>query len=508
MDSTRLRDNQSSNINPSAQTTRFGDPRCNPEEVATEVTHLLSPSSCAPFGNYAEENNMNRTYSEESLTYSEGSVPPQNEEDRIQTALVQEEEDIEGEYNSAEATDTNRSVTNAGMTNTGPTTEEDFQDSITNLTNRLRCLFACLTLPVFPLGLLLAILLLRLLYCAFVKDISHSCTHPLKLYAILSFSLFFYVPQHKRVKMCLFGYHRDRDGGPRPRAVRIYDQCFHLVVLWYIYFGMLLVQGCKDDTIAGRDDQQTISTCAESCPSTYSTTRIYVLIMKLLVIVFLLPLVCLPFIYLWIIRRVTTEEAWARFGRAATGEDDEDETNVTTKEILEQMNEVLLIKMKGKEGQIKVVHPPRGCNGNLEEGAVNGVEHQLLEWEAVKDCCICMSEFHISDNETHFTQIDSGVLDINTGLNFSTDPDNSSSSRIPQANHDLLKEENIIIQTKCGHLFHKVCISGWIHGQWGEESIRNRQNGRARRRACPLCRQDLAPFTLCSEASQHPTASP
>jgi len=424
------------------------------EELATEATRLLPPSAT---DNMDSSNAERDREEEQSSNDPSANLVPQGEGgDRA--ALLRETN------NDHQATDTN--------TNT-PTTEnaEHVEDSIIiNLTNRLRCLFACLTVPIFPLGICLIFLLLRLLYSAFVKDVSHTCSHPLKLYALLSFSLFFYFSQHKRIKMFLFGYQRDRDGPVRPRGVRIYDQLFHLLVLNYVYFGMLLVQSCKDDTPTGDggvggEDEVLISTCEATCPILYDATRAYVLILQVLVIVFLLPLVCLPFIYLWIVRRVTTEEAWARFGRVAAGEDAEEEgRSVTAKEILEKMNEVYLVK--GVDGLVNVVRQGPGHGTDVEEGGtVSNVTNQSLEWQSVKDCCICLKEFDVCDDATDLAETPR------------TAPD-----------------KDIIVQTKCSHIFHKACIGGWIHGQWGEEEISGRSlNVRAARRGCPLCRGDLSP---------------
>jgi len=266
--------------------------------------------------------------------------------------------------------------------------------------------------------------------------------------------------------MFLFGYQRDRDGPARPRGVRIYDQFCTFFFVIYVSIGMSLVYGCSnDDTPTGGDgvggeDEELISTCEATCPSLYHATRQYVLTLVLLVIVFALPLVCLPFIYLWIVRRVTTDEEWARFGRVAAGEDD---SSVSAKDILEQMDEIYLLK--GEEGLVNVIRQGAGQDTDVEEGGtVSNVGHQSLEWQSVKDCCICLREFDVCDDAVDLAQASKIVSDDDT-----------------------------IVLTKCSHLFHKACIGGWIHGKWGAEEISSTSsNLRAARRACPLCRQDLS----------------
>jgi len=283
--------------------------------------------------------------------------------------------------------------------------------------------------------------------------------------------------------MFLFGYQRDRDGPTRPEGVRRYDQfCFFLFVM-YVIIGLLLVYGChKDDTPTSDDgvggDEELISTCEATCPSLYHATRQYVITLVGLVIVFMLPLVCLPFIYLWIVRRVTTDEEWARFGRVAAGEDGEEPRSVSAKEILEQMDEVDLLR--GEEGLVNVIRQGIGQGMDVEEGGtVSNVGHQSLEWQSVKDCCICLKEFDVCDDSADLARASKIVSDDNT-----------------------------IVLTKCSHLFHKACIGGWIHGQWGaEESSGTSLNIKAARRACPLCRQDLSAYvSIPPPSASNPSA--
>ena len=67
-------------------------------------------------------------------------------------------------------------------------------------------------------------------------------------------------------------------------------------------------------------------------------------------------------------------------------------------------------------------------------------------------------------------------------------------------------EEDVMVRTKCGHVFHGKCLAGWIGGRW--EPNRQVEQGntqassprrRARRTCCPLCREDLKPSEESSE---------
>lgn len=265
---------------------------------------------------------------------------------------------------------------------------------------------------------------------------------------------------------------------------------------------MILVQSCKDDTPTGEDGvedgtEDLISTCESTCPFLYGATRSYVLILQVLVIVFLLPLVCLPFIYLWIVRRVTTEEAWARFGRVAAGDDAEDETGgVTAREILEQMKEVVLVQNNGEEELVKVVQRVSGDNTDEEEG---GGGHQSLEWKLVKDCCICQDEFDVCGDTTNLAQEAKDGMDAlpDSAYPWSL-PADSTPPTSQNAQEDHTPKKDVIVQTSCGHLFHKGCIEPWICGPWGEDESSRTLNRRAARRCCPLCRTDLAPSSSSS----------
>lgn len=356
------------------------------------------------------------------------------------------------------------------------TFEDDITEQITELTNRLRIIFYTLTVPILPLTVLLAICLGQFL-ASTVN--SPDCSHPLKSFATISAIFMVYAPNHKRIRRILFNY-TDRQQ-TRPQSVRIYDQIFHMNCFIYFYYGMALMQTCRDDL----DPTSGESTCTATCPQVYKAFQRYSFVVNLFVIVLLLPLVCLPFVYLWIIRRIHTDDAWIRLNRdlrlGGSQRDDDLGRGITVKELMEGLRSVYLISVSSDRNEKSDSTGARrdgyyygsteSDHSHNEKVRIVGVEKEswsgndtLRDREAVKDCCICMNEYPI--------------LNENQALN-----------------EEILKKtlgsQEVIVETKCQHLFHKACLGGWVGGvDWEDASLQS--NGRARRRLCPLCRKDLA----------------
>jgi hypothetical protein len=355
-----------------------------------------------------------------------------------------------------------------------PTFEDDITEQITELTNRLRIIFYTLTVPILPLTVLLAICLGQFLASTMN---SPDCSHPLKSFAAISAIFMIYAPNHKRMRRILFNY-TDRQQ-TRPQSVRIYDQIFHMNCFMYFYYGMALMQTCRDDV----DPTSGESTCTTSCPQVYKAFQRYSFVVNLFVIVLLLPLVCLPFVYLWIIRRIHTDDAWMRLNRdlrRGSQRDDDLGRGITVKELMEGLRSVYLQSVRSDSNEKSDLECRRDGyyygstehdHNHNEKVRIVGVEKEswsgndtLRDREAVKDCCICMNEYPILDE----TQT---------------------------LNEEILKKtlnsQEVIVETKCHHLFHKACLGGWVGGvDWEDVSLQT--NGRARRRLCPLCRKDLA----------------
>ena len=113
---------------------------------------------------------------------------------------------------TASLTSRQEGVVEYGATQTGTTefTEEPEDDPFTvdetipNVTRRLRCLFATITWPIVPLGTLVSLGLLWVLYAAFVSDMRAQCSHPLHGYAVASLVIVIYAPYHGHVRSFLF----------------------------------------------------------------------------------------------------------------------------------------------------------------------------------------------------------------------------------------------------------------------------------------------------------------
>jgi hypothetical protein len=358
--------------------------------------------------------------------------------------------------------------------NNTTTFEDDITDQITELTNRLRIIFYTLTVPILPLTVLLAVCLGQFVATTFN---SPDCSHPLKSFAIISVIFMIYAPNHKRIRRFLFNY-TDRQQ-TRPQSVRIYDQMFHMTCFMYFYYGMALMQTCRDDI----DPTSGESTCTTTCPQVYQSFQRYSFVINLFVIVLLLPLVCLPFVYLWIIRRIHTDDAWIRLNRdmrRGSQRDDDLGRGITVKELMEGLRSVYLIRVhsdsnekvdSGSKRDVYYYGSTENDHDSHEKVRIVGVEKEswsgndtLRDREAVKDCCICMNEYQI--------------LDESQALN-------------KEVLKHKLDSQEVIVETKCQHLFHKACLGGWVGGvDWEDATLQSHR--RARRRLCPLCRKDLA----------------
>ncbi len=418
---------------------------------------------------------------------------------------------------TASGNDDNRNTGTGDDDNNNPNA---LSEEIQILTNRLRILFFTLTLPILPLGIILSLLILQLVYAA---STSPSCGvgHPLRIYTFFTIIISTYATKHKAIRNWLFNYDRTRDGMVRPRIVRIYDQCFHFLAIMYVYYGTVLVQSCQDDLVdvalypqqlngsmgengavpSATSDAMgvmnnttlTESTCAYSCPELFDSMQRFVFMLKIFVIVLLLPLVCLPFIYIWILRRINTEEAWLRFGREVNNGGDG--KIVLASEIMEELKDVVLVPLREGHGsfdnendafkRVRIVEKSvlgmdkDGDNDSKTESSHHdeedpllisneGDESQTKDWDTVKDCCICMCEFDFYDQSVN----DDSVRQKSSG--------------------DIKRKD--IVQTKCGHIFHKSCIGSWIGGNWNEDQNRlESSTSRALRHGCPLCRADLSP---------------
>jgi len=212
------------------------------------------------------------------------------------------------------------------------------------------------------------------------------------------------------------------------------------------------------------------------------------MVLRIFAVILLLPLVCLPIVYLWIMRRMNTAEALARLERDF-GSDRHDDLlagGVKVKEIMDGFREVGLVQSSSSagDGDASNANDPSSNNDHEKEmirvvgiGKESWSGDRLRERDTVKDCCICMSDF-----ET--------VKSIRDKIQTDEHASGHEASSLPFLSSSGDTTGDIIIETKCGHLFHKACIGGWIGGNNWEDVVAD--NGGARRRCCPLCREDLA----------------
>jgi hypothetical protein len=442
----------------------------------------------------------------------------------------------------------------------GETTDEDSprDGAIGNLTRRLRCIFSTITFPIVPLGTIVSMALLWVLYAATSLDLRKSCSHPLHSYALVSFLLVAYIPNHSQVRSQIFNYSRERDGPIRPVRVRMYDQFFHTVCLLYVYTGVTLIQTCRDDLMdksafdiaashAHNSYELTMdsegigpwNSCEATCPNLYQAMSVYVATLELFTFALILPLLFLPCIYLWFLQRATAEAD--AFSRLQDRLQEEDALlingGVTTGEILNSLEIVKIFSSGSSSRKDSCVtdnsnNDNKNDNDNNEEPDESEQQHcWILPLNVApnahtgtkcdtKECCICMTAFDVrilpgdevsspssSNPGDAVLQDDHKASDNDSGWkemdHANCEKDDEGDDVDDDDEGYLQKElESTIVRTRCGHLFHKECLKGWVGGMWSASNnanyrINNQQQEWKKRKArqihCPLCREDLRP---------------
>lgn len=343
--------------------------------------------------------------------------------------------------------------------------DDDVEIAIDLLTRRLRCLFHVVTWPIVPLGIIVALALIWMLYAAFVQEAQSSCTHPLHFYAGVSIVLIAYTPFHTTMRSYLFSYQRGRDGPSRPPNVRRCDQCFHTIALLYVYAGISMVQTCREDLHLENADS---SSCSATCPSLYRALSVYVVTLEVFTFSLILPLLFLPCIYLWLLRQATVDSEALVILQERLREEEIFYRNggVTTAEILSNLERVKLVSDSSNNSGLVIV--PVDSKDLSSAKDANGV----------KECCICMNDFDIQPS-----------ADVETG--------SRRRNRDEDDNEDDDIDEHAIVRTQCGHIMHLRCTASWVEGRWQQSGQQQRDSdegasaSRARRTTCPLCRNDL-----------------
>jgi len=165
------------------------------------------------------------------------------------------------------------------------------QRQLTNderITQRLRTFFSFITCLIIPNAITLGGVLIWMLISA-RRDRDKECDSPLLAYAYLSLGVFLYSPHHKSAKKLIFGYDRLRDGPRRPRAVVIFDRTYQLFFIIYVFLGVHWTTSCK--------------TCQETAPSIYLSALVFSIVLVTLLFLLLLPLLCVPCIFVWLMRQ-------------------------------------------------------------------------------------------------------------------------------------------------------------------------------------------------------------
>eukprot|EP00534_Pseudo-nitzschia_fraudulenta_P000094 CAMPEP_0201127404 /NCGR_PEP_ID=MMETSP0850-20130426/30250_1 /ASSEMBLY_ACC=CAM_ASM_000622 /TAXON_ID=183588 /ORGANISM="Pseudo-nitzschia fraudulenta, Strain WWA7" /LENGTH=568 /DNA_ID=CAMNT_0047396255 /DNA_START=52 /DNA_END=1755 /DNA_ORIENTATION=- len=385
--------------------------------------------------------------------------------------------------------------------------EEPRDGAIGHLTRRLRCLFSTITWPIVPLGTIVSLALLWVLYAAASLDLRKSCAHPLHSYSLMSLLLVTYIPNHANIRSHIFNYSRERDGPIRPTRVRMYDQFFHTVCLLYVYTGVTLIQTCREDTVdmntidiakneISMPTDRPLNACEATCPNLYQALSVYIATLELFTFALILPLLFLPCIYLWFLQRATAEaDAFARLQDQLQEEEALlSNGGVTTGEILDSLEVVKIFRRRIGGPKTNKINNKDDKTEPVAEEDLELQEFFILPYTAawnsndckksdVKECCICMSDFELHDVEE--TEPDKAqekepdtedeaslenreVEDGATGLEKSCDP--RKEGRIDTTDSDLpvtcLTKGSTIIRTRCGHVFHKDCLKGWVGGMW------------------------------------------
>eukprot|EP00934_Nitzschia_sp_Nitz4_P001242 Nitzschia sp. Nitz4//scaffold166_size90379//77455//79140//NITZ4_005071-RA/size90379-processed-gene-0.48-mRNA-1//1//CDS//3329538238//1242//frame0 len=441
-----------------------------------ETTALIGTPSAAPTATSTLESTSTTTYGTSSLPLT-SPLPTTSTSTADIDIDVDIDIDIDIDMDPSTTVPLEPDPTNA---DDEPTGVDGRSGTIETLTRRLRCLFSTITWPIVPLGTIVALALLWVLYAASSLDLRRSCHHPLHWYAVASLVLVAYIPHHAQVRSSLFQYSRERDGPIRPARVRMYDQFFHTVCLLYVYTGVTLMQTCRDDLVTpenqdqfptlppadnmsiysdgNNNTQEPLNVCAATCPNLYQALSVYVATLEMFTFALILPLLFLPCIYLWFLRRATAEaEAFSHLQDRMQEEDALlHNGGVTVGEIMDHMESVQLIT-KDKQVWIQKApsslspldtadttpadstsastpHPDDGTTHSATSSTTDVNPNSMGSCD-IMECCICMNEFVV--------QPESDVeLGMTEGAGDSANP-----------------KERRVVRTHCGHIFHQenVC---------------------------------------------------
>jgi hypothetical protein len=494
---------------------RSSEDRHSAAAISDETTSLIVvTTNSSSSGGSNQHENSSSSYGAVHDAFVDDHVDDDTAEPRTTTSNNDEE-------TTAETPPVDLQVTREEEEGSAVDGEENRDGAIGTLTRRLRCLFSTITWPIVPLGTIVALALLWVLYAASSLDLRRSCSHPLHWYALASLILVAYIPHHAQVRSHLFHYSRERDGPIRPARVRMYDQFFHTICLLYVYTGVTLIQTCREDIISNDSvtdildapDMQIppdipLNSCAATCPNLYQALSVYVATLEMFTFALILPLCFLPCIYLWFLRRATAEaEAFAQLqDRLQEEEALLSHGGVTATEILDSLENVKLVSRTQTDEAGKSERQVWLLPSSASQASI-GMNSD------VKECCICMSEFPVqneADLEDGLFENDDDDESLDNPASSSSSSSSSSTPQSPTSSEQLLLRG--IVRTRCGHVFHKECLAGWVGGRWQmnpqaaasaaaaneQDTTQDRRRRRARQTCCPLCREDLRPTTTAA----------
>jgi hypothetical protein len=333
------------------------------------------------------------------------------------------------------------------------------EQEILVLMNKLRCCLALITWPILPLGFLTTLALIWFLssalndYFGINKD-SNTCAQntPIMAYAWTSQAMILYIPWHypvrQRIAACFGGTSASMT---MTRTIQCFDRIAHTLAMVYVTVGLSIWHACRM--------QNDSTSCRASCPAVTRAFDTYLPLLGLFTVAALLPLMCLPCIYLWLVRQATSivpdaetlavlRQRWDPTWQPddISGEGNNLLSRPSSHQVLQHLREVriqrrpadrtlLVTAVDVEDGSAlpKILAHPHGLAADLE-------------------CCICMSPFEVVDG-----------FDC---------PSRSSSDRTALSNDELPcstpskdpDRESIVQTIACGHLFHKRCLTNWIVG--------------------------------------------
>ena len=274
---------------------------------------------------------------------------------------------------------------------------------------------------------------------------------------------------------------------------RVFPSTENQICLLYVYTGVTLIQTCREDIVGNESVSDIINSdaiempadtplnsCAVTCPNLYQALSVYVATLEMFTFALILPLLFLPCIYLWFLRRATAEaEAFAQLqDRLQEEEALLSNGGITADEILGSLENVKLVSRTQTDSD----GGPERCVWLLPSSATNASIGMNSD---VKECCICMSDFPVQNE-----------ADLEEGLQLDeeTEPVSAEKNTMNMHANSVNAEaasDNTIVRTRCGHIFHRCCLACWLGSSSSSNSEANPRRRRARNTRCPLCREQL-----------------